>query len=86
MISGRVQGVGFRYWLAGEARRAGVRGWARNTVDGSVEAVIAGDDEAVEAVVAHCRAEPPAARVTGVAREPAPDPGGEGFRILPEAR
>jgi acylphosphatase len=85
VISGRVQGVGYRYWLAGEARRGGIRGWARNAADGSVEAVLAGDDAAVEALIARCRDGPRAAHVTGVARERAPDPGGEGFRILPDA-
>ncbi len=86
VISGRVQGVGFRHWLAGEARRAGLRGWVRNQADGSVEAVLAGGQDAVEALAARCRTGPPSATVTDVLRELAPDPGGKGFRILPDAR
>jgi acylphosphatase len=84
VISGRFQGVGFRYWLAREARSAGIRGWARNRADGSVEAVLAGGDDAVSTVSARCRTGPPAASVTDVVSEPALDPGGDGFRILPD--
>jgi acylphosphatase len=47
LISGRVQGVGFRYFTVDVARRAGATGWVRNLPDGSVEAFVEGDDEAV---------------------------------------
>jgi acylphosphatase len=70
-ISGQVQGVGFRYALADEARARNLRGWVRNRRDGSVEAVIAGSEADVEAVIAWARRGPPAARVTRVAVEPA---------------
>jgi len=51
-ISGRVQGVGFRYSMSEEAERLGVTGWVRNRRDGTVEAVIDGTPDAVEAVLA----------------------------------
>ena len=47
-IKGRVQGVGFRYWICGEARRLGLRGWVRNRPDGAVEALFAGPGARVE--------------------------------------
>jgi len=70
-ISGQVQGVGFRYALADEARARNLRGWVRNRRDGSVEAVVAGPERDVEAVIAWARHGPPAAQVTRVAVEPA---------------
>ena len=71
-ISGRVQGVGFRYSLAEEAERYGVTGWARNRSDGTVEAVIDGPSDAVEAVLVWARRGPPSARVTEVRSEEVP--------------
>jgi acylphosphatase len=70
-ISGRVQGVGFRYALADEARARNLCGWVRNRRDGSVEAIIAGSEADVEAVIAWTHRGPPAARVTAVTVEPA---------------
>jgi len=65
-ISGRVQGVGFRYALAEEAERHGVTGWVRNRRDGTVEAVLDGAPDAVEAVLAWSRRGPPSASVADV--------------------
>lgn len=70
-ISGRVQGVGFRYALADQARARNLCGWVRNRRDGGVEAVLAGAEVDVEAVIAWAHRGPPAARVTAVAVEPA---------------
>ena len=75
-IRGRVQGVGYRDAMIDAASAFGVRGWVRNRGDGSVEALIQGDDAAVERLLAWCRRGPPAARVIevttlGVAPDPA---------------
>jgi len=59
IIRGRVQGVGYRAWVAEQAIAAGLAGWVRNRRDGSVEAVLAGAPEAVMAMTAACRRVPP---------------------------
>ena len=63
VIRGRVQGVGFRYATVLAAGRIGVTGWVRNRADGSVEAVVQGTAEAVEAIVTWARRGPEAAIV-----------------------
>jgi acylphosphatase len=65
-ITGLVQGVGFRYALCGQARRHGVTGWVRNRRDGSVEAVIDGEPQAVEALIQWSHHGPDSARVEKV--------------------
>lgn len=84
-ISGRVQGVGFRYWVAREAERLGIDGWVRNCRDGTVEALISGDEDSVRRMVTRCHDGPPVAHVTELVESPAPDPEDTGFRILPTA-
>jgi len=71
-ITGRVQGVGFRYALQHEADKLGLTGWVRNRSDGSVEALVQGTPAAVEALTAWARRGPPAARVTDLRTEPPP--------------
>ena len=66
LIRGRVQGVWFRESMRIEAERLCVTGWVRNRMDGSVEAVIQGSAEAVEAMTRWSRRGPEAAQVTGV--------------------
>ena len=62
-VRGRVQGVGFRDALRAEALRLAVSGWVRNRADGSVEALLQGDDDAVERVVDWARRGPTLATV-----------------------
>ncbi|MGK7868254.1 acylphosphatase [Falsiroseomonas sp. E2-1-a20] len=81
-ITGRVQAVGYRDWLVREAQRQGVQGWVRNRPDGSVQALVAGEAEAVRALVAACRRGPLFARVTQVAESPHPPPEEPGFRRM----
>ena len=66
IISGRVQGVGFRYSMQHEAQRLGVTGWVRNCRDGTVEAVVAGPTAAVEAIIDWAQKGPPVAKVQNV--------------------
>jgi acylphosphatase len=63
LIHGNVQGVGFRYHFNERAQRLGVTGWVRNRRGGSVEAMIEGTPEAVEALLDWAQLGPPAARV-----------------------
>jgi acylphosphatase len=73
-IRGRVQGVGFRAFVQDEAMRLDLRGWVRNRRDGSVEALVVGEDAAVEKLTVQLRNGPPGARVSGVdARESTPE-------------
>ena len=83
VVTGRVQGVGFRAWTVDAAARLRVSGWVRNRIDGSVEAAISGSPEAVEAMASACGEGPRLARVDDVAVFECPLPGGEGFVILP---
>ena len=66
IITGRVQGVGFRYYMEYKARQFNITGWVRNRHDGSVEAMIQGTAENVEAIIARAHRGPPKASVTGV--------------------
>ncbi|TAK41458.1 MAG: acylphosphatase [Betaproteobacteria bacterium] len=87
-IAGRVQGVGYRESLRAEALRLGVSGWVRNRRDGSVEAVLQGPHEAVDAALAWARRGPPAARVAQLDARPATgefDRPYAGFERLPSA-
>lgn len=65
-VSGRVQGVSFRYYASERAQAHGVAGWVRNCSDGTVEAVLEGEAEAVERLVRFFHTGPPLARVEDV--------------------
>ncbi len=79
-ITGRVQGVGFRWHLVQEARRLGVDGWVRNRPDGSVQAVCRGAPQAVQALTDWAHQGPVHARVQRVEVLPwAGDPVPTGF-------
>jgi acylphosphatase len=71
VITGRVQGVGFRYAMVAQARLLGITGWVRNRRDGSVEAVICGDAGQVEAMLDWSRNGPAGASVDDVMSETA---------------
>jgi acylphosphatase len=89
MITGRVQGVGYRAWIEHSAKARGLDGWVRNRRDGSVEALFAGPPDAVSEMVARCKRGPSSARVEAVQDEAAsPDAlnlrrPGERFSVLP---
>lgn len=53
-IKGRVQGIGFRYWIREQARQLDLAGWARNLADGRVEAVFEGPKDKVEEMIKRC--------------------------------
>jgi acylphosphatase len=88
-ITGRVQGVGYRAWVAHQARAHRLEGWVRNRRDGSVEALFAGPADVVSEMVTRCRRGPASARVAAVQDEPANSDAlnlrrpGEGFSVLP---
>ena len=65
-IAGRVQGVGYRDWAVATGQRLGLSGWVRNRTDGSVEALVVGEDEAVGRMIEACRRGPALARVDAV--------------------
>lgn len=66
LISGHVQGVGYRMWLQREARALDVAGWVRNLGDGRVEAVLLGSVRALDSLAANARGGPPLAAVDDV--------------------
>ncbi len=66
VVRGRVQGVGYRAFVADEALRRGLNGWVRNRRDGTVEALFDGPAEAVVAMIETCRQGPFGARVDGI--------------------
>ena len=75
VLSGRVQGVGFRYFTEAAASREGVHGWVRNLTDGRVEALIEGEATSVDRVEAALRRGPAGARVDEVTVEDVPPSG-----------
>ena len=88
IMTGRVQGVGYRYWTESCARRLGLKGWVRNRKDGTVEAVFAGPADAVSAMIADCRHGPSSAQVASLVERTANEDelkinGGQTFVSLP---
>jgi acylphosphatase len=89
VIRGRVQGVGYRAWVADEAGAKNLEGWVRNARDGSVEALFAGPPDIVAAMIDSCHRGPSMARVDAVREDDGhPDAlklrrAGEPFSVLP---
>ena len=82
LISGRVQGVGFRFFVEARAAAEGVHGWVRNLPDGRVEALLEGDGASVDRIEAALWRVPSGALVDDVAWEPAAPSGrATGFSI-----
>lgn len=71
-ISGRVQGVGFRWFARERARTLGLSGWVRNNDDGSVEIAAEGPDDRMGEFVSQLRSGPPGASVSAVRELPDP--------------
>ncbi len=84
LVSGMVQGVGFRWFVARHARSLGLRGYARNLPDGRVEVVVDGPEESLPELQRLLEAGPAHAQVEGVERsgEPAALPVGKSFDVL----
>lgn len=84
LVTGRVQGVGYRWFARSHAAALGLRGWARNRRDGAVELELVGPRERIEQLIEQLREGPPASEVEDVTVHwlPAPLAGGpEGFEI-----
>jgi len=79
-ITGRVQGVGFRWWTKQQAAALGLRGWARNLADGSVEVTAAGSASALSELQSRLHHGPATAAVTKVHTAETTPPG-PGFGI-----
>lgn len=78
-IFGEVQGVGYRGWLVEQARAHGVDGWVRNRADGTVEALLGGDQETVQRLIDRCREGPKRARVDRIEVTETTEPPPAGF-------
>ena len=83
MILGRVQGVFYRNWAAQTANDLGLTGWVRNRMDGSVEALVEGPEEAVERFITLAHDGPPAARVARIDASEVPAEGLTSFQKRP---
>jgi acylphosphatase len=81
-VEGRVQGVGFRWFVHGEAAELGLRGWVRNTEDGCVEVVAAGTSEQMEALEAVLRKGSRGSRVDRVRMHDLVDSEAEGLKAF----
>jgi acylphosphatase len=82
VVSGRVQGVSFRFFTYEAAVREDVRGWVRNQPDGTVEILAEGDEESVRRFEQFVRRGPALADVTHLAVTPVNDRGHTSFTIL----
>ena len=82
LISGRVQGVGFRYWVRSRAIELGLAGWVRNLADGKVEAVFEGDEVEVKKMIKKCYEGAGLSKVDKIERKAEKWQGEDDFDIL----
>ena len=66
VISGKVQGVGFRYWLYKAAIRNNINGWVKNKISGEVEALLIGNNLEIDNLIRLCEKGPPSSKVTKI--------------------
>ncbi len=83
IISGRVQGVGYRAWVAAQAEKRRLDGWVRNRTDGRVEAVVSGAEDVVRDFLFACHVGPRMASVKRVEATPYEGLVARGFQVLP---
>ena len=83
LVTGRVQGVGFRAWVEREAKARRLAGWVRNRADGAVEAVFSGADPQVRSMVEACHRGPRMSFVQSVKTAIHPDENWTEFVIWP---
>jgi acylphosphatase len=72
IVKGRVQGVGYRYFAKNAAEKLGLKGYARNLDDGTVEVLAVGPESAIEDLLGNLQRGPRLSEVRGVEYEPAP--------------
>jgi acylphosphatase len=82
LVRGRVQGVGFRWFVHREASELELKGWVRNTEDGEVEVVVAGDEQALSELRDSLRRGPRGSRVDQVVEHPLVETEGENLSIF----
>jgi acylphosphatase len=81
IVKGRVQGVGYRYFVLRHAEELGLSGFARNQADGSVEVVAEGGEAALAKLEALLGEGPSFSHVAGVEREAVAERGASGFHV-----
>lgn len=82
-VEGDVQGVGFRAFAVNEGKLRGLRGWVRNRLDGTLEALVSGPTKEVEGFIHACMRGPAGARVANIDLIAATAPDGPGFTLRP---
>jgi acylphosphatase len=82
LVSGDVQGVGYRAWTERVARELGLKGWVRNLADGRVEIVAEGPRVALDQLIERCKQGPRAASVENVSVESSASSGAQTFAVL----
>ena len=83
VISGRVQGVGFRYWLYKAAIQCNINGWVKNKISGEVETLLIGNDLDVKKLIKLCEKGPSPSKVTSIiVQDSQKEYSGKSFEII----